>query len=482
LSYAFPSLLQPALLTAAAAALLAAHVVARIVPHAQRGVPWRRVAGLLVPGVLLGGAVLLSPLRAPLLAAIQEHLLRGDPWLRQIEEFQPLLRWSTLFSVGGWREACKYFGLFAPATLLLLPLAGAFVRSRQPERAAVFLWFSGCLLALSLLQERFARPLWPLVSVWTACALVALARRLRGGRACTTPLALALVGVALAGACGTGALRARMHPEHAAPHAGALASVFLGAANRARPDGTRPGVLTSWSLGHDMVWPGKSGVVANGFLFHVGREGLEQVQRALAGGEQDALALMQRRDLGWLVIGADYYAFARAGREQLPAIVLDDRGRGVLNAAFLARVPLAVTMLGGGGIPDLSIRHLQRLVPRWVAPSALPNTAVVLPELWAFERVRGALLVGSTSPGARVVADVELSARGAALPYRAWTDADGAGKFALRVPIWNGALGAGVSAGAQWRVQLPERALIGLAVSEADVRDGREIALPTARP
>src|SRR6185436_5530142 len=135
-------------------------------------------------------------------------------------------------------------GVFAPATLVLLPLAIAGARRTQPERAAVLAWFSLCILALSLLQERFARALWPLLAVWTACGLAQLARRARGGRARSTALALATLAVVLCGTFAPAALRARALPSRALPRAGALASVFLADANRVRADGTRAGVLT----------------------------------------------------------------------------------------------------------------------------------------------------------------------------------------------------------------------------------------------
>jgi hypothetical protein len=479
-SYAFPSVLQPLLLGAAALSCAAACACARIVQRGASRVPLRRLAALLgALAVLIGLASLVRVVREPVVAAISEHLLRQDPWIGTIEEFKPLLAWSSIASLDGWQDVLKDFGAFGPASVLLLPLGIGYARTTQAERAWAFAWCAGWLLALSLLQNRFARVLVPVLAIWTALGLCSVGDELRArvrGVRMQAIVSGSIVVLALSLLLGAEPVRARLGERRVEPGAPQQASLFLRQHNPVRADGTRAGVLTSWAAGHNMVWPGESGVVANGFLFHVGRRGLEQVQAALGGAEADALQLMRERDLTWLAIGAAYYYGARAGHERIAAIVRrSPGGAGVVNVDFLAHVPLAVSMLGGGGVPQASVPHLAQLTPRWASPQTLPAMAFYLPELWLFERVQGALLSGHAAPGARIVGEIELGTRGHRLPYRAFTDADASGAFVLRVALWNGVLGDQLQTGADWTLSAEQGPAVRAVIGEADVRSGRRI-------
>jgi hypothetical protein len=479
-SYAFPSLLQPLLLGAGALFCGSACLCARFVARDDSALPLRRLVVLLgVLAALFGSAALVPALREPVVAAIWEHLLSNDPWIGTIKEFQPLLSWSSVGTSAGWQDVLKYFGAFGPATAFLFPLAVLHARTTQNERALAFAWCACWLLGLSLLQSRFARVLVPVLAIWTALGLCwlgdALGMRMRraGARAAVHGSILVL---ALGLLIGAGPVRARLLPMRVQAGAQAQASLFLRDHNRVRADGTRAGVLTSWSDGHSMVWPGASGVIANGFLFHVGRRGLEQVQAALGGEEADALRLMGARDLNWLAIGAGYYADARAGSDRVTAIVRQGPGgTGVLNPEFLARIPLAISMLGGGSMPLRSIPHFEHLTPRWASPQTMPAMAFYLPELWLFERVQGTLVTGRTTPGTRIVGEVEFRSHGHLLPYRAFADADSAGAFTLRLALWNGALGDDLETGRAWSLSAAGGPPVKLVIAETDVRSGRRI-------
>jgi hypothetical protein len=336
-----------------------------------------------------------------------------------------------------------------------------------------------------LLQSRYARSLWPLLSIWSALGVVALVQA--GSRQLTAARASALTGLLAASALvaallSTQAVAGRLLPADAPLAAGPAASLFLSVHNRPRADGTRAGVLTSWGLGHQLAWPARSGVVANGFLFHVGRSGLEQVERALSGDETGALALMRERDLHWLLIGVSYYGLAQFGPEHLRALVAAPSGGGALNLAFLQKLPLAATMIGGSGIAAASVAHLEQLVPRWTGVETVPGLGLPVPELWVFEHVAGARLVGSAPAHARVVAQLELrvTSAGLRLPYEAWTDADSGGHYVLRVALWNRLRESTLQSADHWQLRVPGHASQPIAVTEAQVREGVEIAVGAA--
>ena len=471
-SYAFPSLLQPSLLVLAGLICALLLLVARRVEFgADERWPRRRLQ-VAVPSALAVMAALAAvpAIRAEVISGVASHLLRGDAWMQQVVEAQPLLRWGTLLTAAGWAQALQYYGWFAPISCVLLPLAIAATFREQRGRSAAFAWWACCMIALALVQNRFARPLMPLASVWIAIGAAALARRLLS----SAPLrarGLVLCGVVLilltADLRFLTALRSR-------PDAAQLASLFLSRENHVRADGTRAGALTPWALGHTLTWPAQTGVVANGFLYHVGREVLERSQTALAGREAGALQLMQERDLDWLVVGASYYGNAAAGRARVPALVAAEQGA-MVNLRYLTLVPMAVTMLGGGGMPEAGVPHLEHLAPRWASygiGGEEPDAAI--PELWVFERVRGARLVGRTTPGAQVLADIVLRNGLVRIPFEAFTRADGEGRFELRVPVWNDYRVPGLGTGTKWVLRSGD-VRWSLRVSERDVREGREV-------
>lgn len=491
-SYAFPSLLQPAglfgLAVVCASGVVASH---RVTFDASTRVPWPRLAwlgGVSLTGLLALGLV--PAIRQAAIAGLTEQLFGRDPWMQTVVEAQPLIAASEVLTRAGWTTALQYFGLLAPLSCLLLPLGVLHAVRVQPGRTLAFAWLACTVLALTLVQSRFARPLVPLCAAWTGLGVSAITERVRrwlADRGASTTgrfaglahgLVYAALGLVLLTTSGV-ERRWRLR-DAGALDAPQRASLFLSRHNPPRANGSRPGVLAPWSWGHTMMWPAKTGVVANGFLFHIGRETLERSDAALTGTEANALAWMDERDLRWLVIGAQHYdTVGIAGRR---ALVASPRGP-LVNAEYVARAPLAASMLGGGGFPEVSVAHLEGLCPRWAAP--LPGTragATSLPPLWVFERVAGARLTGQTAPGTRVVARAELFARGVPLPYAAWAQAGTTGQFAIRVPIWNGELGDGVRSGAHYRLELASGE-VAVEVRERDVREGRDVAVvPDTQP
>src|SRR5262249_13557369 len=123
--------------------------------------------------------------REPVVAAIGDHLFRKERWLQTVTEAEPLFAQGFL-NLAGWDRALQYFGPFAPLSLLLLPLAIVRVAKTAPARAGTFAWFALSLLGLTLIQNRFARSLYPFVAVWSALGIVMLLEALE-----RTPIAQA---------------------------------------------------------------------------------------------------------------------------------------------------------------------------------------------------------------------------------------------------------------------------------------------------
>jgi len=230
-----------------------------------------------------------------------------------------------------------------------------------------------------------------------------------------------------------------------------------------------------------MMWPGRVPVVANNL------GGKPELSVALSGDEARALSFMTSRDLAWFVPNAEHWVLMQLQPDAVRLIVLAPDDRGVIDPEFLRRVPLATALLGGGGIPELGVAHLTELMPRYATPDGLPGLAFFLPSTWVYERVPGARLRGLATPNDLVVARIELRASGQRLPYAAWTRADAAGSFVLRLPLPSGyhsdtltteasyAIGVAGSRSAPHRVR----------VLEAQVRAGTELelgALTTSPP
>ena len=94
LSYQFPSLLQPMLVLLVAATLGLALVAARVARGALRRL-W--LVALLVTAAAGAVAVALPSARAQVVAGLTGWLLRRDPWIASVAEFQPF----------GWRRRVR---------------------------------------------------------------------------------------------------------------------------------------------------------------------------------------------------------------------------------------------------------------------------------------------------------------------------------------------------------------------------------------
>jgi hypothetical protein len=134
-------------------------------------------------------------------------------------------------------------------------------------------------------------------------------------------------------------------------------------------------------------------------------------------------------------------------------------------------------MLGGGGVPSAGVPHFEQLAPRWASDARPGKLPFFLPELWLFERVPGAVILGRGAPGSFVRAVTELRVAGERVPYVAFTQADKKdGAFALRVAVWNDQRDERVQSAPHWTLYLTKRPPQHIVVDERAVREGRMLS------
>jgi len=425
LAFGFPSWLQPLLLAAAAAGLGAAVLAGRLAPALPR---WRRPALLL----LLGGAGLalgllaLPRIGAEGLAGLQGWLLRRDPWLARVDEFQPMWKGSPAEALGSVWRFLAWPGLLVP---LAVPCAVAALAPAGWRRALGVGWLVLSTAGLALLQVRFGRVAAPWVGVglglalaWPAARLGARAGAGAGAEGGAVPRWRAWLGSALP-LCAVVAL-AVLDPRLQAllrrgsdpvPDATVELGLELG---RWPADPAAPGVLAPWDFGNHALVLGGRPVVANGFGSYPDARAFEDAERAFRVGEAELLELARTRRVGVVVAG--------------PALPFSGKG---VDAAWLRAVPSAPLLIGGSGVPALGLRHFEHVLPRLASTRAVVGIDRPLPVLWVYELVAGARLEGRAAPGTRVVLEIPLSEHGRAHTWRAFTDAGADGRFALTVPL-----------------------------------------------
>ncbi len=479
LSFAFPSLLQPALVAAAGVGLALAALATRILPRA--GLAGRaaaaRAAGAAGAAV---AAVVLPGLAAEVARGIRGWLLHRDPWLSRVDEFQPL--WSHPAYGGLWGASYEFFGAAGWLAPLSLALGGVEAVRAGRGRGLGFAGVSAALLLLTLLQIRFGRILVPFLAVATALALAWLARLALGpGRSRAAGGAVLVAAVALGAA--DPRLRTRLLALRPAPPDAIQAAAIDLRGGPRPPPGGGAGVATSWELGHFVEAIAGRPVVANGFGSYLDERGFEEMERLPEGSEAQLYATLERRDLGFLVGGAA----TMPGRAPGSGVGPFERGEGgavVLGRAYLRQLPLSPLLVAGSGAPALGVRHLSRLLPRFASAQRVAGISFSLPVLWVYERVPGAWLSGTAPPGARVVAELPFREHGWPHVYRAWADAAGDGRWELELPVPTDLARPTLWTEARWQVRAGDGAPVPVAVPEGLVRSGGRVdvgRLPGAR-
>lgn len=450
LSFGYPSLLQPSLVLAFAGAVTLAWAVGR---RAQtRSHRFAAFGALLLVGALL---MLVAPgVGAQVRGGLVEWVLKKDPWLSGISEFQPL------FGLGrGPVDAVHHhFGFAGLAAPLLLAAAWLGQPARRRALAGFTLVFGG-LAALTLLQMRFGRVWGPLVGVAVVLGLENLAGRWprRGGIAAGVAL------VALS-AADPEVRRALLLAEPRAPSPIEALADALRMEQPAQP-GRGDGVLASWELGHTLLSRAQRPVIASGFGSYVDREGFEASAAAFEGDERALLEVMTRRDLGLVVTGVAHLA-------KLPAaapFLLKIGGAIALNPPITKGRPLAVLSQGGSGLVGQA-PHVEHLMPLAASRELVPSSA--MPLLWVYERVAGFTLTRACTPGQPLVARLPALVGDRPFEFVAWTPCgpDGVARLVLCVPTE--AAGLGFSTADAWSLTNPGQPAERLPLSVRQVRRG----------
>lgn len=469
LSFQFPSLLPPLLLAAAAAGLALAIAAARI---ARR--PPARVAVLAVLGAAAAGlaALALPHARAEVVAAISGWLLRGDPWIATIREFQHLGAAGRQPAAADLHAIFGAVGFAAPLVLA----AGAWAAWRAAgARGAAFAAVALAVAALTVNQIRFARVAAPLllVSLVLGLAAAAAALRRRGEAAAALPLAVAAM---LAAA--DPPLRLSLQPDPLVANTVVQAARELRGAAPGEPD---PGVLTDWDKGHLVSAVSGRPTIVNGFGPYLDPATFAEADAYFRGTPAELDALLARRRARFLVTGGMSGAALLALPKPSPFRRPPGAPAAVLDLTWMQRLPLSPLILGGSGIPGSDVRHLEHLMPVFASATMPPGLAFALPELWTYERVRGARLVGEAPAGARVVASLAFTERGRPHVWRAWADPGPDGRFELVVPFPSGFARPTLASARAFVVSVADGPEVEIEVPEAAVRRGDTVRVGRLR-
>ncbi len=456
-AFGFPSWLQPLLLAVAGAAVCAVAAVG------MRLVPGRRRVAAVVAG--LAALAALGAAAAPqglgqAVAGMREWVLKADPWLRGIDEFQSLLTLPGGPLVG----VTRYFGLVGLAAPLALPLAWWAVGTTSPARAAGALWLASALGGLTLLQVRFGRVFTPFLALATGLALAWLADRLRpAGR--LAPLAPLVASLVLLDPTARAAMGIARDPV---PNAMVEAARQL----RDRPAGPNPGVLAPWDLANEVLVLADRPVVSTGFGPYPDPAAYWETVQAYTVGEEALLPWLAGRRLGWVVAGAaNLFGRVRSADALIPFAA------GEFDPRWLKGTPSAPLLIGGSGVPALGVRHFSRLMPIFAATRTVVGLKTPLPVIWLYEVVAGAEVTGRAPAGARAVLEIPLREHGRPHTWRAWAEAGPDGRWQMRVPLPTDLAMPTIQTSAG-RLRVGDGPAVPVDIAEATVREGGAVAAP----
>jgi dolichyl-diphosphooligosaccharide--protein glycosyltransferase len=471
-SYTFPSLLQPLLVAAASTALGLAWTSTRLAGGASRRVIFLVATGLMALGV----AAWLAPQAASQVrGGLEGWLLRRDPWIASISEFQPF-GWNSPILLGALFSTYGALGVFAP---LVLAAGGWIIVRATGPRGVAFLILSATFVALSLHQVRFDRIGLPLLMINVAAVLSAVAQRARdtAGHPIARGFPILATVVLIAAdpnlRAGLSRVQARIPP----PASAALALRDL--ARGADPQGA----LSAWDQGHFVTFFSGLATPTSGFGSYLDPESFEATEAVFRGDERSLDRYLDERRIRWVIAGPLTSNLVSVDDRSFMA-PLADRPGNVLNLEYMRSFGLSPLVIGGSAIPGSGVRHLEHLMPVFGTREQPTALTFPLPALWIYERVKGARLEGLALPGARVVASLDFREQGRPHVWRAFADAGADGRFSLTVPFPTGLVRHGLSSAPRYAVQAGDGALIDVEVPERAVREGDSIAvarLPAAK-
>ncbi len=472
LDFMFPSMLQPALVALAAGGVGLAVAVNRRSPGAGFG---RRLGLLAVTCLALLGvtALLASPLRREVISGLRGWLFHQDRWIRSIGEFQPLFGKLSQLN-GGWVPLHLFLGWAGFFVPLALAFGAWWIGRERPWHGAAFAALLAAFVGLTLLQTRFSRVATPFVAIGVALTFQAIVSVLeeRFPSLARTGTALALVSIAALELLDPPTRDTLLLARSRGPDPFQLGALDFRDAGPVVP-GRRPGVAAPWTWGHWIEVLGRRPVATNGFGTYVEEAGFWELEETFNHGtERQLLAVMDRRDLGYVMCGA---LTLLASDPAHPDVQISAFAEGVLSKEFMTRVPLAPLVISGSGVPASGVRHLEHLLPRFASRQVVMGLKFPLPAVWDYERVAGATLEGSAPPGARVEADLDFHENGRPHVWRAWADADPGGRFAITVPVPTNFTRPTLTTEARWSVSAAGGPAVEVEVPEAAVRSGARV-------
>jgi asparagine N-glycosylation enzyme membrane subunit Stt3 len=460
-AFGFPSWLQPLLLAVAGLAVCAVAAIGARVP------PGRRRLGLALAGgaglVLLGGLLVPQGL-GQAVAGLREWLFKADPWLRTIDEFQPLLTYAG----GPFAGVTRFFGLAGLTAPVVVPLAWVATRTAWPARATALLWLTGTLAALTLLQGRFGRVFVPFLALGAGLALAWLAVRLRpdGRWAPLAPLvaSLALLDPAVRATLGT--------TRDPIPNG----MVEVARELRRRSAGSNPGVLTPWDMANEVLVLAGRPVVVTGFGPYPDPAAFWETGKAYTVGEDELLPWLAGRRVGWVVAGAaNLFGRVRSAEALIPFAAGD------FDPRWLQGTPSAPLLIGGSGVPALGVRHFERLMPVLASTRIVGGLKRPLPVIWLYEVVAGAELTGRVSAGSRLMLEIPITEHGRPHTWRAAAAAGPDGRWRLRVPLPTDLATPTMTTGIA-SLQVNGLAPVRVVIPELAVRAGAEVPVGSPEP
>jgi hypothetical protein len=464
-SYVYPSLLQPLLVSAAALGC----AVASLLGWAWSRGPRARGACLAFVPALIAVALLVPSGRAALaevLHGLYEWFADSSSPLAALTENQPLF---TAYAPGlpFWSRAHRYYGVFGIALPLLIG-AGLLLHVRRDglRRTTPFVIWTGCVVVLMLLQNRFGRVGLVNLAICTAFVFDAAVRARRWARHLVWAAPL------LAFAFDPAFAFYRWPERGDMPLPGIQeASVFLRAHTPPPRAGSRSGVLVRWDAAHFIVRYAERPVTATGYGVYVAPDAIDEVARIWLDAEPHLMRFAQQRDLGFVALSASDFQSVRL-HGQGPML-----GAQRWNAEYFQRVPLAALLLAGSGSADAGFAHIEHLMPRFASTMQAAGFPAFLPDAWLYEIVAGAVVRGHAQPNATVRLRTALRVRDQPFVHEAWTRAGSDGAFELRTPLPTGYRGEHFETGAQARLSIGDGARRSVAVPESAVRAGAVVSV-----
>jgi len=408
---------------------------------------WRRLGAGAGLGLGIGIASLLA--WPPLLAGALESwswLSKTDSFQSFVSESLPLLYEGDHFSTRVAAERLSWFFFAAP--LALLGLGWAEWRGRARPMVFLFLWWAFCLLALTVLQQRFYNS----SSVALALLLALSLSTLDGVLSSRLRLAWQRTSLRVVWAA---AFTLMLWPSSWVY--GPLVSDWLDDEPRVRLVGTRYewfaavetaswlrrntrspgdwfdlskmpeyGVVSAWDLGHILQYVGRRPTSANNFGDDLGERNFALVQAYFASDETAGVEILKRLRARYVVVPAYHEFFS------------EEAGETSMYRALYSH----------DGTEFALAQH--RLVYEYARGEGETGRAA----LKVFERVAGAWIVGRAAPGKEIRVRLAVETEGGRrIAYTARTRASETGRYRVRVPYASTAPGAAIRTNGLYRLE-----------------------------